>query len=114
MKMTEMDFTDFPSSYGFAQLVDRQNYLWLSYAPTTIEADMPFGTDWWKFVYWMPFIKKDFYLMAIQALNFEKGLDDKIKQYDMDYWFFTTYYKEFIDRLIWMRKQGSNVMGEIK
>lgn len=114
MKFDEMELSDFPTNFEFVKLAEKQKYLWERYTPTTIEADIPFGTDWWKYVYWIPKIKKDFYLLAIQALDFEKEFQAMvINKYGMDFWFFTNYYDFLVKRLEWMRKQGTSHIGEI-
>lgn len=114
MTEAEMDLVDFPTNFEFVKLAEKQMYLWKMYQPTTIEADFPFADDWWKYVYWIPKIKKEFYLMSIQSLDFETGLRELIDKYGMDYWYFITYYDFFLKRLEWMRKQGSTHVGEIK
>ena len=115
MTFEEMDLSEFPPDYKFTEMVERQMYLWEAYKPTTIEADIPFEQDWWKYVYWMPKIKKDFYLMTLSALDLEKEIQKKcVTELKMDYWFFTKHYKFFLKRLDWMRKQGATHAGELK
>lgn len=114
MKFEEMDLSELPTNYTFSKLVDQQFYLWDRYTPTTIEADIPFEQDWWKYVYWIPKIKKEFYTIALSAANMELDLQAKAKTLGMDYWFFTNHYKDFLKRLEWMRKQGVTVIGEAK
>ncbi len=115
MRMDQMNMAELPSNMDFLELIDRQEYLWKMYEPTTVEADIPFEQDWWKYAYWMPLIKKEFYLTALSSLDFEKGLQAlAIDKYGMDYWFFTTHYGFFIKRMEWMRKQGVTHIGELK
>ena len=115
MKFEDLDLSEMPTNFAFAQLVDKQFYLWERYTPTTVEADIPFEQDWWKYAHWMPKIKKEFYLTAIKALDFEKDLQDlAIGKYGMDYWFFTTHYDFIIKRMEWMRKQSVTHIGECK
>ncbi len=114
MKFEDIDLTEFPSTRHFAEMMDKRFYLWEMYQPTTIEADIPFDQDWWKYVYWMPKIKKEFYIMTVKELNFDKALIDKCKSYGMDFWFFNRHYGHFIKRLDWMRKNGANHVGEVK
>lgn len=113
MKFEDLDLSEMPTDYKFAQMVDKQFYLWEMYNPTTIEADIPFEQDWWKYAYWMPKIKKEFYLMTIKELDFNKALIAKCESYGMDFWFFSKHYDFFIKRLEWMRKNGANHIGEI-
>ena len=114
MKFEDLDLSELPTTYEFAKLVDQKFYLWENYKPTTIEADIPFDQDWWKYAHWMPKIKKDFYLLAIKELDFDLGLLKKCDSLGMDFWFFSTHYEDFIKRLEWMRKNGSNHIGEIE
>lgn len=114
MKFEDIDLSEFPPTRKFNEMAEKQMYLWEMYQPTTIEKDLPFDQDWWKYVYWMPKIKKEFYQMAIKELDFNKALLEKCASYGMDFWFFSTHYKFFIERLEWMRKNGSNHIGEVK
>lgn len=115
MKFEDLDLSEMPTNFEFAKLVDKQFYLWERYTPTTVEADIPFEQDWWKYVHWMPKIKKEFYLHAIKALDFEKDLQDLVTiKYGMDYWFFTNHYDFLIARMKWMRKQSVTHIGECK
>ena len=113
MKFEEMDLTDMPMDRKFIEMVDRQGYLWEMYRPTTVEKDIPFEQDWWKFVYWMPKLKKDFYVMAMSSPDFNKALIELCNKYGMDFWFFEKHYKFLIKRMEWMRKSGMNHIGEI-
>lgn len=113
MKFEEIDLSELPQSYIFSQLVDKEFYQWELYAPTTIEADVPFNRDWWKYVYWIPKIKKDFYLMAIKALDFETEFESKCLALGIDKVWFDKHYRHFKKRLCWMRENGSNHIGEI-
>ena len=79
-----------------------------------MEADMPFEQDWWKYAYWVPKVKKDFYMMAITSPDFNRGLIDMVDKYKMDFWFFSKHYKHFIKRLEWMRRNEANHIGEVK
>lgn len=112
MKFEDIDLSEMPQNFAFSKLVDQQFYLWEKYEPTTIEADFPFEQDWWKYLYWMPKIKKEFYTLALSALDMEKDLQKKANDMGMDYWFFTRHYGDFLKRLEWMRKQGINYAGE--
>lgn len=115
MTFEEIDLSEMPPTYEFSKWVDQQHYLWDAYTPTTIEADMPFNADWWKFLYWMPKIKKEFYEMTLSALDLEKATQALcIDKYGMDYWFFCKHYDFFLKRLKWMRNSGVNYVGEVK
>lgn len=114
MTFNQIDLSEMPANYKFAKLVDQQFYLWEMYEPTTIEKDFPFEQDWWKYLYWIPKIKKEFYLMALKELDFNKALIKKCETYGMDFWFFSTHYKDFISRLEWMRRNGTSHIGEIE
>lgn len=113
MKLEDMDLAELPPTRSFVKMVDQQFYLWEAYKPTKIEKDFPFEQDWWKYIYWMPRIKKEFYVMAMSAPNFDRALIKKCQSYGMDFWFFTTHYKDFIKRLEWMRKNRQNHIGEV-
>jgi hypothetical protein len=108
----ELDLSELPAS--LAKVLASQEYILKMYKPTTIEADIPFNDDWWKFAYWIPKIKREFYLIAIKELDMEKAIQEKCNSYGMDYWFFTKHYKEFFRRLNWMRKNSGeyNHLGE--
>ena len=115
MTFEDIDLSMYPASRKFSEIVHKQFYLWESYRPTTIEADLPFEQDWWKYVYWMPKIKKEFYLAAITSGDFNQALVDLGKKYGMDFWWFSIHYKDFIKVLEWMRKNNNvNHIGETK
>lgn len=114
MRASDLELSDLPPSSDFIRKMGSQFYLWKAYTPTTIEADIPFDQDWWKYAYWMPKIKREFYLMALSAPEFDKALIDKCKSYGMDFWYFSTHYDFMIERMEWMRKQGVTHIGEVK
>jgi hypothetical protein len=114
MTFEEIDLSEFPPSKKFVDFIDKKFYIWENYTPTTIEADIPFEQDWWKYVYWIPKIKKEFYLLAIKELDFNKALFAKCESLGIDFWFFEKYYGFFIKRLEWMRGNGSNHAGEVR
>lgn len=114
MRFDDLDLSDFPVSPVFTRMVEKQSYLLAGYNPTTLEADIPFYDDWWKYLYWMPTIKKEFYVMAMSAPNFDQALVNLCKKYGMDFWFFSIHFKFFIKRLEWMRKQETTKIGEVR
>lgn len=114
MTFEEMDLSELPNDRKFIERLEKQMYLWEMYQPTTIEKDVPFEQDWWKYVYWMPKIKKEFYVMTLRELDFSKGLLAECDKYGMDFYYFSKHYGFFIKRLEWMRKNGSNHIGEVK
>jgi hypothetical protein len=114
MTFAEMDLSELPQTYKFCKMVEEEAVKWEFYTPTTIEADIPFGKDWWKYVYWLPLIKKEFYIMTLKEPVFEQALMDKCLGLGMDYSFFTNNYGFFIKRLKWMRANGINHIGEVE
>lgn len=114
MTFDDLSLSELPTNTDFSRLIDQRFYLWESYKPTTIEADIPFDQDWWKYIYWIPRIKKEFYLLALSSLNFDKDLIEICNKYGIDHWFFTTHYDFLIKRMKWMRKQKVTHIGEVK
>lgn len=110
MTLEDVDMAELPAS--LCSVLDKEYMRWEVYAPTTIEADIPFKDHWWKFVYWMPRIKKEFYILALSQT--EKAVWDKARGLGMNEEFFKTNYRDFLKRLQWMRKNNNyNHLGEV-
>lgn len=102
MKFEDIDLSELPPRLH-GKIVKEAD-VWEKYRPGfTPRSDYPFGRDWWKYVYWIPKIKKEIYQMVITKTNVE------LEQYfyetlGMDQaWFYRTY-RDFHNRLEWMRK----------
>lgn len=113
MRIEELDLTDIPQKKSFHTRMAKETYLLGMYNPSDIEKDIPFMDDWWKFLYWMPRIKKEFYELALKEPDFELALVEKCNSLGIDFWWFSKNYDFFIERLEWMRKNGSNHIGEV-
>jgi hypothetical protein len=110
MKESELNMSELPAR--LMSIVEKEFVKWEVYQPTTIEADIPFGKDWYKYAYWMPKIKKDFYRLAISRPEAE------ITEYCIKLGFnpewFEYHYNEFLKLLKWMRKNNKfNHLGEV-
>lgn len=115
MTFEQMDLSELPSHYRFIKLVDDEMFRWEAYTPTTIEKDMPFARDWWKYVHWIPKLKKDFYKDVITAGDWMTSVEDKCIALGMDLVWFKREYKELWKRMEWMRlNAGQNYIGEVK
>lgn len=110
MKFEEIDLSEVPARLVW--VIDQEWMRWEAYEPTTIEKDIPFVDHWWKYVYWIPRIKKEFYILAISKPEIEIEL--KCNSLGMDYDWFKSHYRDFFRRLAWMRKNNKyNALGEI-
>lgn len=114
MTYEDMDLVDFPPSFTFAKLVDREFVRWEVYKPKKIEDDIPFADHWWKYVYWIPKIKKEFYTEALKSHDMDYTILNLCLKYGMDVNFFEKHYKFFIKRMYWMRRNMiMNHIGEV-
>ena len=114
MKREDLPYEELPTSQKFLATVDKEMIRWEAYEPTTIEADIPFKDHWWKYVYWMPTLKKEFYLEGIRANIFEEGIEKLALKYGMDADFFYENYKHIVRTAKWMRRNNitRKVSGE--
>lgn len=107
-----MDLSELPQRLH--RHVVEDGLFWEIYKPKAApELEVPFGKDWWKYVYWIPKMKKRIYAMIISKTNAE------VDHYfytvlGMDEEWFRKNYKEFIQRLEWMRKNFDySQLGEL-
>ena len=106
MTFDDIDLAEFPSSFTFARLVESEFMRWEAYVPTTIEADVPFNMDWWKYVYWVPRIKRELYTSAIGSQDIEMTVAVMCLKYGMNMTFFEKNYKFLVKRMHWMKKNN--------
>lgn len=111
MRLSDVDYMELPPR--LAVVLGSELIRWEVYQPAeTIEGDAPFNRDWWKYVYWIPKMKKEIYLMNLQK-NGEQ-MDQYWESLGMNKEFLHKHYKEFLKRLAWMRKNNkANHLGEL-
>lgn len=112
MRFEDIDLSELPPSLH--KKVVNEAEKWERYVPGIMPiVDYPFGLDWWKYVYWIPKLKKQIYEMAMTKTvaelqyfyDHELGVDRK---------FMHTHYKDFLNRVEWMRKHNTyNHLGEL-
>jgi len=114
MKIEDIDLNFVPESNSFVDKMTEEFCRWEAYSPKEIKDDIPFDEAWWKYLYWIPKIKKEFYHVALFGMNYTKGLNDIYEKYGISEWYFETHYKGFLKRLLWMRKHNNaNHVGEV-
>lgn len=102
--------TELPPKFCFK--LDKEFAKWEEYQPTTIEKDVPFLRDWWKYVYWIPKIKKELYHLTLSQT--ESKLWEKLDSLGIEELYFRDNYRPFLKRLKWMRENnGQNHLGEV-
>lgn len=110
MTFEQIDFSEVPQRLLIT--IDREFMRWEAYEPTTIEADIPFKKSWWKYVYWIPKIKKELYLIALS--QGEDAVWEKLGSYGTDELYFRENYNDFVRRIKWMIKNNKhNELGEV-
>lgn len=115
MKYEDIDLEEMPQRLDFLKTMTEEFARWEVYTPTLIEKDIPFKRHWWKYLYWMPTLKKEIYLTALSSNIFEVGIQEFCLKYGIDYDYLADNYGEILRRASWMRKNNKTrpVSGEV-
>ena len=105
MKESDLIYEDLPKNMVF--LKSMEPIQWEVYqAKSKAEEEAPFETTWYKYVYWIPTIKKELYLEAVRLNDAQLAIDVFCLNYGMDVKYFMTNYKHIVDKVRWIVKNN--------
>lgn len=115
MKYEEMDLAEVPSHFKFIKLIDDEMFRWEAYRPADDpKKEVPFDRFWWKYVYWVPKMKKEWYKLVLTSPDWETAVEDQLIALGADLVWFKREYRDLWKRMDWMRKNASaNHIGEL-
>lgn len=112
MKLEDIELEYVPPTPSFTDMMAIEMYKWEIYEPDLVK-DVPFNEDWYKYVYWIPRLKKEFFEASLRSVDLDTGINEVCTKYGIDHWYFFKHYGFFIKTLKWMRKNGTNHIGEV-